>query len=343
MKYWPLASLFFTATIHADEPTLKLADRLERQGDEIMVCGQLYHTTTRVVLWTDPGGYDAYRVEPRFAPLETRHATRQQTKSQPPRRSTRFGLRRQGLTPAEIETGTRRRMGPADACSGSSISSSFTSMPPEPASGALRCCRTGGGSPCISCSTWTGRSTRRSMSRKRPGTRRSPTAVRSAWRLQTSGLIRSRALTRSSVRISPTRPDRSSSRAPTRPAAEPAPSVLRPSRNELVVGTIQGKQIEAIRLHSPAIRGAREARGHALQALSEDPARLPARRNGALIPHKLPDADYARYQGILGHYHVQTNKVDPGPAFQWEQFIEVHAGAAQVNDAQGREVGDVGR
>ena len=36
---------------------------------------------------------------------------------------------------------------------------------------------------------------------------------------------------------------------------------------------------------------------------------------------KLPDADLARYQGILGHYHVQTNKVDPGPAFQWDRVI----------------------
>jgi len=27
------------------------------------------------------------------------------------------------------------------------------------------------------------------------------------------------------------------------------------------------------------------------------------------------------YQGILGHYQVQTNKVDPGPAFQWDRLI----------------------
>ena len=40
--------------------------RLERLGDEIAVCGQLFHTGTRVVLWTDPHGYDAYRPEPRF-------------------------------------------------------------------------------------------------------------------------------------------------------------------------------------------------------------------------------------------------------------------------------------
>lgn len=23
------------------------------------------------------------------------------------------------------------------------------------------------------------------------------------------------------------------------------------------------------------------------------------------------------FEGMIGHFHVQTNKVDPGPAFQW--------------------------
>jgi len=41
--------------------------RLTRSGDEIMVCGQLFHTGAPVVLWTDPGGYDAYRTDRRFA------------------------------------------------------------------------------------------------------------------------------------------------------------------------------------------------------------------------------------------------------------------------------------
>lgn len=39
---------------------------LPRTGDEIVVAGQLFHTGTRVVLWLDQHGYDAYRVEPRF-------------------------------------------------------------------------------------------------------------------------------------------------------------------------------------------------------------------------------------------------------------------------------------
>jgi N-acetyl-anhydromuramyl-L-alanine amidase AmpD len=43
---------------------------------------------------------------------------------------------------------------------------------------------------------------------------------------------------------------------------------------------------------------------------------------GALVRKKLPDDELKRYQGVLGHYHVQTNKVDPGPAFQWDKLID---------------------
>jgi N-acetylmuramoyl-L-alanine amidase len=51
-------------------PTPLSGDRLERRGDEIVVAGQLFHTGAPVVLWTDAGGYDAYRVERRFARAE---------------------------------------------------------------------------------------------------------------------------------------------------------------------------------------------------------------------------------------------------------------------------------
>jgi len=41
-------------------------------GDEIVICGRFFHTGAPVVLWMDPGGYDAYRPWRRFAPTETR-------------------------------------------------------------------------------------------------------------------------------------------------------------------------------------------------------------------------------------------------------------------------------
>jgi N-acetylmuramoyl-L-alanine amidase len=42
---------------------------------------------------------------------------------------------------------------------------------------------------------------------------------------------------------------------------------------------------------------------------------------GVLIPHALTWNQFDNYQGTLGHYHVQTNKDDPGPAFQWDKVI----------------------
>jgi Negative regulator of beta-lactamase expression len=48
---------------------------------------------------------------------------------------------------------------------------------------------------------------------------------------------------------------------------------------------------------------------------------IPRDAEGKVVARKLPDDELARYRGILGHYHIQQNKVDPGPAFQWERFI----------------------
>lgn len=40
----------------------------QRFGDEIVVAGQLYRVGAPVVTWMDPGGYDGYRIERRFVP-----------------------------------------------------------------------------------------------------------------------------------------------------------------------------------------------------------------------------------------------------------------------------------
>ena len=76
----------------------------KRGGDEIVVAGQFFHTGTRVVLWMDPGGYDAYRVERRFAPLdqsswETSHVAVAELKT-----PNRYGLRKgASLTAEQLE------------------------------------------------------------------------------------------------------------------------------------------------------------------------------------------------------------------------------------------------
>lgn len=42
---------------------------------------------------------------------------------------------------------------------------------------------------------------------------------------------------------------------------------------------------------------------------------------GAVRMDALTDAEEAEFSGILGHYHLQTDKLDPGPAFDWERFL----------------------
>ena len=47
----------------------------------------------------------------------------------------------------------------------------------------------------------------------------------------------------------------------------------------------------------------------------------PVDAKGKLIPHKLPYEQLKNYHGVLGHYHIQTDKDDPGPAFNWDLVI----------------------
>ncbi len=73
-----LASLLLASCKTAPKPPEQVSSTsfgapgtpVPRAGDEIMACGQLFHTGAPVVLWTDPGGYDAYRTDRRFAPYD---------------------------------------------------------------------------------------------------------------------------------------------------------------------------------------------------------------------------------------------------------------------------------
>ena len=47
----------------------------------------------------------------------------------------------------------------------------------------------------------------------------------------------------------------------------------------------------------------------------------PRDASGKLITEKLPDEVLRNYKGVIGHYHIQANKTDPGPALQWDKVI----------------------
>jgi len=53
-------------------------------------------------------------------------------------------------------------------------------------------------------------------------------------------------------------------------------------------------------------------------SLKPDAPRTP---DGRVIDKTLSDEQWASFSGILGHYHVQENKTDPGPALDWEYLL----------------------
>jgi N-acetylmuramoyl-L-alanine amidase len=318
MKQWPLAALLFAATLLADEPRGKIAERLERNGDEIMVCGQLYHTTTRVVLWTDPGGYDAYRVEPRFAPLAP--AARAAAGNVMTSRVTRFGLRQKGLTPDEVE---KVRGGGWDLPTLQRVVDQFV-IHFDAAGTSKRCFQV--------------LQDRRGLSvhfmLDLDGTiYQTLDAKESAWHA-TIANGRSIGIEVANIGAYPvdgpdplaaTYQSDASGRifiAGTDASGPAGSGVLRPNRNELVVGTIQGKRLKQYDFTPQQYEALAKLTATLCRLFPRIRPDYPREESGALMTHKLPDADYARYRGILGHYHVQTNKVDPGPAFQWEPFLK---------------------
>ena len=82
-----------------------------RTGDEIVAAGQMFHTGTRVVLWMDPGGYDAYRVERRFAPFNKSDWTDTTAEVKTMRSPNRYGLRAGRFDAGANRKSARRRLG----------------------------------------------------------------------------------------------------------------------------------------------------------------------------------------------------------------------------------------
>jgi N-acetylmuramoyl-L-alanine amidase len=98
--------------------------------------------------------------------------------------------------------------------------------------------------------------------------------------------------------------------------------VARPARPDLVRGTLQGQalvQYDFTPEQYAALAKLTAALGRVFPKLTVD---YPHGRDGRLIPQALSPGKYAGYRGVLGHFHVQANKVDPGPAFQWHRLFD---------------------
>ena len=317
-----------TPVIPAPAPP-KIGQKLERSGDEICVCGQFYHTGTPVVLWTDPGGYDAYRVEKRFGPYADASWDATQKKTPEMHNPARYGLRADGLSPEQLE---QVRGGGWDIDLLRNIVDQFVIH--YDVSGTSRQC-------FKVLQDYRGLSVHFMLDLD--GTIYQCLDLKErAWHATTSN-TRSVGVEIANIgayaenekdlfsRWYKQDPDGKTRIVLPQDLGDGGirtPNfIARPARNELVKGEIQGRERRQYDFTPQQYEALTKLTATLCTLFPKLKCDCPRDDTGKPVTHKLPDAELKQYQGLIGHYHIQADKSDPGPAFQWDQVVN---GARQL-------------
>lgn len=296
--------------------------RLDRRGDEIVVCGQLFHTGTPVVLWTDPGGYDAYRVERRFSSWTNADWATSQSQVKALETPNRYGLRRRVLSSQEIE---QVRGGGWDLPLLQRVVDQFVIH--YDASGTSRRC-------------FETLHDRRGLSvhfmLDIDGTLYQTLDLKErAWHA-TIANDRSIGIEIAQAGAFPVNQTNrladwygtDSKGTYLKIPERPQPSGIRtagfhgrPARPEPIEGEIHGQRLIQYDFTPEQYASLAKLTAALCRVFPKLRCDYPRDAHGELIAGKLDDEQWQNYSGLLGHYHVQRDKVDPGPAFQWDTLI----------------------
>lgn len=300
------------------------ATKLPRAGDEIVVAGQLFHTGTRVITWMDPGGYDAYRVERRFAPYD--ESSWEKSKAAVPGLTSpnRYGLRRDYLTDPELE---RVRGGGWDLSLLRQHVDQFV-YHFDVAGTSRQCFKILQDSRGLSVH----------FMLDLDGTIYQTLDLKErAWHATTSN-TRSIGIEIANMGAynSPTnktliewyQKDIEGQTRITIPerfgdgGLYTKGFVGHPARNLPVEGRIQGGRLYQYDFTPEQYAALIKLTATLCEIFPHIKCDYPRDENGKLITKKLPDEMLEKYQGLIGHYHIQSNKIDPGPAFDWDRIVK---------------------
>jgi len=95
----------------------------------------------------------------------------------------------------------------------------------------------------------------------------------------------------------------------------------RPARPEPVVGPIHGVdylQYDFTEEQYASLAKLAAALSRIFPRIALD---VPRAADGSVRTDALADEEEVAFHGIVGHYHLQDDKRDPGPAFDWERFL----------------------
>lgn len=337
MKLINLKNIFslLTAVIFASGCTSvpRVGKMQPRAGDEIVVAGQFFHTGTPVVLWLDPGGYDAYRVERRFAAIEKSDWSNSVAEVKALKTPNRYSLRSHTLTSNEIE---RVRGGGWDLPLLQNVVDQFVLH--FDVAGVSRTC-------------FNVLQDHRDLSvhfmLDVDGTVYQTLDLKErAWHATSSNdrSIGVEIANMGAYAVNGKNPfdqwyatnaaGKTILKIPGRlgeAGIRTKNFVSRPARNEPVRGVIQGDALVQYDYTPEQYAALTKLTAALCSVFPKLKCQYPVDADGKLIPHKLPDDQLEKYQGVIGHYHIQKNKNDPGPALDWEKVV---GGAKKILDEQ---------
>ena len=294
----------------------------KRTGDEIIVAGIPVHTGTRVVTWMDPGGYDAYRVERRFAPIDEAGWDTSHEKVSELRSPNRYSTRKKALTPEDLE---RVRGGGWDLPTLQKSVDQFV-LHFDVAGVSRTCFKVLHDNRCLSVHFMldVDGTIYQTLDLKERAWHATSSNDRSIGieiaNMGAYGLNGKTPLdewyTNKNGTTFLTVPERAHPEA-----IYTKNFVGKPTRSKPVVGEVQGRTLQQYDYTPEQYEALAKLTAALCKIFPNIKCDYPRDAEGKLITHKLSDEELENYKGVMGHYHIQTNKTDPGPALQWDYII----------------------
>ncbi len=102
----------------------------------------------------------------------------------------------------------------------------------------------------------------------------------------------------------------------------PSKFVGRPSRDQLFRGKINGRELVQYDFTKEQYRALEKLLLALCRIFPNIKARAPRDKEGRVLDRVFAsDEELFKFQGLIGHCHVTTRKVDPGPAFDWNRIL----------------------
>lgn len=295
----------------------KVGSELRRSGDEIVVAGRMIHTGAPAVLWTDAGGYDGYRAEKRFSPAPEPGAN---GAAKTPETVVRFDSRAKDPALAEATRGGNwdldQLRGQIDQI-----------VLHYDASGTSRqCFRVLHDVRGLSIHFMidldgtiyqTLDVKERAWHATKSNHRSIGIEIANIGAYPSTSPVLERWYGRDERGLYVTLPPEAGDGGIRTPGF-----VARPRSTDYVRGEMHGQQLVQADFTNEQYASLASLLGALHVALPEIPLECPRDQSGAALGDCLSEEEWRQFKGVLGHAHIQDNKIDPGPAMAWDMVLE---------------------